>query len=201
MSQLKKKDQMIDTEIWKDVPGFPGYKASNHGRLMTFNWKNTGRVAIMKPAVSGGYCKTMCVKDGKNTPVKIHRLVAMTFIPNSENKPEVNHKDGDKTNNRIENLEWCTRRENFDHAVANGLQPGLFRVGYRNMWNELCESGERDRLKGSRIGTSKLTEQQVKEIRAKHKPRIYTRQMLADEYGVKETCIKDVLCRRSWKHI
>lgn len=169
-------------EIWKRIPEYSLYEASNTGLLKTFNWKNTGQVRIIKPALdSSGYLRTMLKHDsGKICTIKVHRIIAKTFIENIYNKPEVNHINGIKSDNRIENLEWVSREENIKHWVALGCK---------------------NKLIGEKIGTSILKEKQVLEIRSKFKKRIYTRQMLAEEYGVKACTIKDIILRNSWKHL
>jgi len=192
-------------EIWRDIPGYNGvYQASTLGRILTRNWKNKGITVEMMPALdASGYLRTVFVNPitGVHKTIKVHRIVASTFIPNPDIKPEINHLNGIKDDNKIMNLEWVTHRENFDHSVDNNMQPALFSSAEENRYYRAVLDGRCEKVQGSKVGTSKLTEKDVIEIRAKFKPRIYTREMLANEYGVKPSCIKDVVNRRSWKFL
>ena len=116
----------MSDEIWKDVKGYEGeYQISNKGRLKSIRYieKYSGIVEkVMKPGNNGrGYMTTMIGRNGNVKSVKIHRLVAEAFIPNPENLPEVNHIDGNKKNNCVENLEWVTHQGNMVHAYATKL--------------------------------------------------------------------------------
>lgn len=108
----------MEQEIWKDVEGFNGYQISNLGRVKSY-YNNT--TIIRKTSVVCGYKHLMLSKNKKKYNFYIHKLVANAFIPNPENKPEVNHIDGNKLNNNISNLEWVTRKENCQHAWKTGL--------------------------------------------------------------------------------
>lgn len=103
-------------EIWKDIEEYEGiYQVSNLGRVKRVT---TGR--ILKGWKDGyGYLTVKLCKNGIVSNKTIHRLVAQVFIPNTENKPEVNHIDEDKTNNRVDNLEWSTAKENSNHGTRN----------------------------------------------------------------------------------
>lgn len=109
-------------EIWKDVEGYEGlYQVSNKSRVRSFAKYDSG--IIMKQTKEGcGYLQIQFKKDGKIKHYKVHRMVAKAFIPNPENKPFVNHINGIKTDNRIENLEWVTSSENLKHAHRIGLK-------------------------------------------------------------------------------
>lgn len=168
------------------------YKVNELGQVITENWRNAKKRAILKPATDNkGYLRVGLQVDGKLITQKVHRLIALAFIPNPENKPMVNHIDWDKKNNRVENLEWCTAKENTQHAINNGIFS--FQTSEKSI-NKIIKKGELN-------GVSLLTDKKVLEIRGKFKPKIYTRKMLASEYNVSEACIKDVLSRKSWKHI
>ena len=178
-------------EIWKPIKRFNGqYLVSNTGKIKsveavivrTNGWKYTRKEKVLTPTVNpSGYFSGAVSLMGKLISYLTHRIVAEEFLPNPENKPEVNHKDGKKTNNIVENLEWVTHSGNIQHAFDNGLiRPKV----------------------GSLNGMAKLTEEQVREIRshaASCPGRYYGRKELAEKYGVSECTIKEVVTRRKNK--
>jgi hypothetical protein len=167
-------------EVWKDIRGYEGkYQVSNLGRVKSFD--SYGKIQYLKPTIHhNGYLQIVLYKNNKYLHYKVHRLVAQAFIPNAENKPEVNHKNCIKTDNRVDNLEWCTRQENVNHAVALGkYQLGKYRKNKR--------------------GNVKLRESDIVEIR-KLKP-LYTFSDLALKYHVTESAIKHIVYRHTWTEI
>lgn len=118
-------------EVWKDIKGYEGYQVSNLGRVRTLNkitysklhgerhWKN--RILKEKRNKKSRMVQVTLYKNGIGTSYLVHRLVGEAFIPNPENKPQINHIDGNRHNNCVDNLEWCTSRENNLHAYRNNL--------------------------------------------------------------------------------
>jgi hypothetical protein len=102
-------------EFWKEIKGYEGlYEVSSEGRV-----KSLGRKpGIMRPGLSNGYLKVGLTKDGIRSRFRVHRLVAEAFIPNPDNKPEVDHINGDRKDNRVENLRWMTHQENNNNPVT-----------------------------------------------------------------------------------
>ena len=104
-------------ESWKDIEGYEGlYQVSSFGRVKRVT---TGRI-LKGSKDSIGYLLVILYKNNIGSTKKIHRLVAEAFIPNPDNKPQVNHIDEDKTNNIVSNLEWMTAKENSNHGTRNG---------------------------------------------------------------------------------
>lgn len=111
------------SEIWKIVPNYdPMYLVSDKGNVFSVKSQK-----LLSPRPTNGYCKVTLYKDGFPKCFSVHRLVAEAFIENEEGKPQVNHIDGNKCNNCVDNLEWATASENQLHAVRTGLhaQPPL----------------------------------------------------------------------------
>ena len=104
-------------EIWKDVIGYEGlYQVSNLGRIKSLNYRAKGISKIMKFSLLEGYPSLSLTNNGKYKTYKIHRLVANAFIINLNNKPQVNHKNGNRADNNVNNLEWVTNKENCIHG-------------------------------------------------------------------------------------
>lgn len=115
-------------EKWSGIKDFPSYEVSNLGKVRrifkdyrTLKIKGKYQEMTLYNNKRNGYVYVWLNENGKGYNKRIHRLVAETFIPNPKNKPQVNHKDGNKQNNHYSNLEWCTNRENVIHAYKNKL--------------------------------------------------------------------------------
>lgn len=113
------------TEAWLPVVGFEGlYEVSSAGQVRSISrGRNTGRLLKQNIRHERGYLCVQLSKDNVRTTHNVHRLVCMTFLPNPENKRTINHKDSDKNNNTVGNLEWATHSENEKHAHVNGKVP------------------------------------------------------------------------------
>lgn len=109
-------------EIWKDIKGYEGlYQVSNLGRVYSYP-RNGTNGGIRTLTNMNGYLRVPLKKNGTTFNAGVHRLVAEAFISNPENKPTVNHKDGDKLNNRVNNLEWATHKEQLTHSFTHNLR-------------------------------------------------------------------------------
>lgn len=115
-------DSAFAVEKWADIPGWEGlYQISDLGRIKSFKTVPSGMIMSIVNNKGGYLSIVLCAKGRPMQSEKIHRLVAKAFLLNPENKPQVNHKDGDKQNNRASNLEWTTAHENRSHAMNYGL--------------------------------------------------------------------------------
>lgn len=129
------EDEEDEEEVWKDIDGFTiQYQISSLGRVRRVT--ELGFV-FLKPNNCNRYTAIGLFKNGKQRQYKIHRLVALSFIPNPENKSQVNHINGDKLNNSISNLEWCTSKENIRHSWDNGLR--FFTDKQKKLSSEMCK--------------------------------------------------------------
>ena len=124
--QMPRKQRANMKEEWKDIRGYEGrYQISNLGNVKSLNYANTGRQKLLHPSSHHlGYLIVRLVRPENIRPENkmVHTLVASAFIPNSSNKPCVNHIDGNKQNNVVTNLEWVTHKENMEHAITTGLR-------------------------------------------------------------------------------
>lgn len=167
-------------EIWKDIPGFEGhYKVSNLGNVLSFK-KGKTKIKTTTLDKKQGYVMVILHMNNKPKTIRVHRLVALAFLEQIEGKDFVNHKNGIRHDNRLENLEWCTKQENSIHAANKGA---MFRG---------C---------GEDFHKSKLTDELVLEIRSLYQTGNYTQLDLAEKYGVHETSIFSIVHRKTWRHI
>ncbi len=177
-----------DIEIWKPVQGYEGlYEISSHGRLKSLaRIINPGRKRsrfkpekILKWCNSQGYLATYLSVDNGKKFVRAHVLMMQAFTPNPENKPEVNHKNGIRNDNRLDNLEWCTHSENIQHSYQV-----LKRVSQKGVNNGNC----------------KLTEVDVLNIFQKRREGGSFRG-IAKVFNVSKTHIQHIIHGKLWKNL
>lgn len=170
-------------EEWRGIPGWPWYEASSEGRIRSLTFPGTHYLGkVLSPAIAGRWKAYLGVrlwngdtKTGKT--VNVHNLIMLAFVGPPAEGMEINHKNGESTDNRLANLEYVTHRQNEDHAVAHGLHP-----------------------RGERHHAALLTEDQVRVIRgAKRWPGVVIR--LATSYGVSRSVVKSIREGKSWKHV
>lgn len=171
-------------EIWKDLI----YRGINYGdkfEISTYgNLRNKQTGTIYKLVIDNhGYLGTVVTLGSKNNIKKIfaHIAVADTFIPNPYNRPVINHIDGNKTNNKIDNLEWCTIQENNIHAIQNNLH----------------------KIYGADNPNNKLSKENVQYIRKNYKPysKIHGSRALAKKFNVAHQTILSIVNNKTWKNI
>jgi hypothetical protein len=173
-------------ELWKDIKDYEGlYQISNLGKVKRLaktvirSYHGSFKIEdkILKPNYVSGYLKIGLTKNKKRIHYLIHRLVCLNFLGKHLEKIEVNHKNGIKSDNKLENLEWCSPSENSKHA---------YKIGLRSQ-------------KGQKNNLSKLTDKQVYEI--KYIKRNMSQIKLAHEYNVSKSSINYIINNKTWKHI
>ena len=113
----------MEKEVWKTIKEYPNYMISNLGNIKSINYHRMGKEQLLKQNVNGrGYKYINISNKNKYVNLLIHREVAKAFLSNDNNYTDINHKDGNKLNNNVNNLEWCTRSENILHAYKNNLK-------------------------------------------------------------------------------
>ena len=169
----------MENEVWKDIPDYEGkYKASNLGRIKSLNFNGTGKEKIMKLRTGNRYYMIALWKNGIRKDYLLHRIVAETFIPNPENKPFINHKDENCFNNSINNLMWCTHKENMNWGTRNERisKANKGKVIPKNIREKISKSNkgkkiseeQKEYLRKIRTGI-KLTEEHKKKISISNK--------------------------------
>jgi hypothetical protein len=179
------------TEIWKDIPEYEGlYQISNLGNVKS---QHSNRMSGQKPGkllkialMKNGYMSLELRIGDTNKRHLVHRLIAESFIPNPDNKPVVNHINGIKNDNRIENLQWCTQSENVRHAIDTGLRGTSFGPPKGTKpWNtdKLLSEEHKAKLSKAKLGKPSLKKRKVIDISTGV---IYDGiQEAADAFGVK----------------
>lgn len=182
----------IGKEVWKDIIGYENsYQISNKGNLRSLDrllrsgydsFRNCKGVILKTKLDKYGYLTIGLSKNQCSKWYTIHRLVAIHFIPNPENKPTVNHIDGNKLNNNDWNLEWNTVLENFRHAKSIGLRDGVTKLGEDSNF-------------------SKLKEQDVLYIRKNYNKKTMNMITLSKKFKVCDSLISQILSKKIWRHL
>jgi hypothetical protein len=177
-----------EIEQFRRLAEFPKFAVSTLGRVMRVKSSgskgNAGMILKARPNTTNGYLQVLLTNvAGSKQQIAVHRLVAIAFIPNPDLKPQVNHLDGNKTNNRVGNLEWATPSENSVHGLLLGLK----------------------KLPPSRKGTGKLSPEDVRYIRQHYKigkaGKAGNAAQLAERFGISKSFVCSVAAGRSYKRV
>ena len=185
---MTEKVKLTQEEKWKDIEGYEGiYQVSNTGKVKSLKRSvkhytgstRTVNERLLKHTIVNGYCHVDLSKYGKRERFLVHRLVASAFLKNPNRKPQVNHIDGNKINNNVNNLEWSTANENVLHGYRTGLTKPMT---------------------GSKNGHSKLSELEVIEIRNMYS-KGRTQKELAEKFKVSTWTIQGIVENRTWNNV
>lgn len=186
---------MTTKESWVDIKGFEGkYKLSISGKVLSINGKYKGEKEMSGYVGTMGYLTFCLRKPGqKRMFVRLHRLLALHFIPNPNNYKAINHKDGNKLNNDINNLEWCTLGQNVKHAVEIGLHDCK---GENHVLSKLTKQ---DVIFARRLAATGITHKEIAENHLKGK---VSRRQLTDvingkNWGWLKPSLNDILTERA----
>lgn len=182
------------SEVWMPIPGYEGsYEASSLGRIRSltrfvnhapsstsrgFKRVYVGRI-LSQYKTRNGYIAVRLSNGKSAKTVHVHRLICQAFLPMKAGLTVVNHKDGDKTNNRLDNLEWCTPSRNMQHAIDNGLKPVL---------------------RGSEVGGSVLNDSCVFKIRYMLECG-ETQRSIAEKFGIGQKTVSSLRSGKTWGHL
>jgi len=168
-------------EIWKQIENFPNYEISTYGKVRRFN-SGPGTYAgrVLKPHIWFGYLRVGLMLNAKQIFKPVHSLVLETFIGPRPEKHQCNHKDGNKQNNHISNLEWVTPSLNQKHAYDLGL---------------------REKLKGEKNGRAKLTLNEARLVRSIAKSRLIPQREIAKMFGISPVTVSAIKMNRIWKQL
>ena len=179
------------------IEEFPGYAVSPDGTVYSLNYR--GKADNVQPIrttwITGGYRSVSMQKNKKQYNRLVHRLVAQAFIQNPEGKKEVNHKDGDKENNSVENLEWMTPQENIKHARETGLR--VVTEKEREAWRKI----NREKIDTRNMHARKLSDDRVIEVRERYKAGGISYRGLCKEFGLAFSTVQGILNGKLYREV
>lgn len=160
------------TEIWKDIEGYEGlYQVSNLGRVKSLNYNKTRKEKILSCGDKNGYLFVVLCKNGKHKQFQVHRLVAQEFVPNPENKPYVDHINTIKNDNRVENIRWCTHKENCNNEISRENQSRSHKG--KTPWNKGVSMSEEYKQKLSKVHKGKTSPNKGKHWKLENGKRVW----------------------------